>query len=66
MPPHVIASEGELPEVGVDCAYMGPEGAQVVFVRKCKSTVFLAATQVPEKGVPMPMLWHSWLVGCAV
>ena len=27
--PHAVVSEGELPEVGVDYAYLGPEGSQV-------------------------------------
>ena len=49
--PRVIAPEGELQEVGVDYAYMGPEGSQVtILVCKCKRTGCLAATQVPEKG----------------
>ena len=26
--PHVVVSEGELPEVGVDYAYLGPEGSK--------------------------------------
>ena len=50
--PHVSVPEGELPEVGVDYANMGPEGSQVtILVCKCKRTRYLAATQVPEKGM---------------
>ena len=50
--PHAVVSEGELPEVGVDYAYLGPEGSQVtILVCKCKRTGCLAATQVPEKGM---------------
>ena len=49
---HVSVLEGELPEVGVDCACMGPEGSRVtILVCKCKRTGCLAATQVPEKGM---------------
>ena len=34
--PHVIAPEGESPEVGVDYAHMGSEGSQVtILVCKC-------------------------------
>ena len=52
MSPHVSVPEGELPEVGVDYAYMGLEGSQVtILVCKCKRTGCLAATQVPEKGM---------------
>ena len=29
MSPHAIVSEGELPDVGVDYAYLGPEGSQL-------------------------------------
>ena len=37
--PHAVVSEGELPEVGVDYAYLGPEGSQVtILVCKCKRT----------------------------
>ena len=36
---HAVVSEGELPEVGVDYAYHGPEGSQVtILVCKCKRT----------------------------
>ena len=49
--PHMIAPEGELPEVGVDNAYMGPESQVTILVCKCKRTGCLAATQVPEKGI---------------
>ena len=50
--PHVSVPEGELPEVGVDYAYMGPEVSQVtILVCKCKRTGCQAATQVPEKGM---------------
>ena len=49
---HTIVFEGELPEVGVDYAYLGLEGSQVtILVCKCKRTECLAATQVPEKGM---------------
>ena len=49
MSPHVSVLEGELPEVGVDHAYMGPEGSQVTILAcKCKRR-FPAGTQVPEK-----------------
>ena len=35
--PHVSVPEGELPEIGIDCAYMGPEGSQVtILVCICK------------------------------
>ena len=52
MSPHVSVPDGELPEVGVDYAYVGPEGSQVtILVCKCKRTGCLAATQVPEKGM---------------
>ena len=38
MSPHVIAPEGELPEVGVDFACMGPEGSQeTILVCNCKT-----------------------------
>ena len=50
--PHVAAPAGELPEVGADYAYLGPEGAQVtLLVVKDKKTGCLGATQVPNKGV---------------
>ena len=50
--PHVSVLEGEFPEVGVDYAYMGPEGSQVtILVCKCKRIACLTATQVPEKGM---------------
>ena len=50
--PHAEAPEGELPEVGADYAYLGPEGSQVTLLAcKCKRTGCLAATQVPAKGV---------------
>ena len=43
--PHAVVSEGELPEVGVDYAYLGPEGSQgTILVCKCKRTGCLAAT----------------------
>ena len=43
--PHAVVSEGELPEVGVDHAYLGPEGSQVtILMCKCKRTGCLAAT----------------------
>ena len=50
--PQAVVSEGELPEVGVDYAYLGPEKSQVtILVCKCKRTRCLAATQVREKGM---------------
>ena len=50
--PYASVPEGELPEVGVDYAYMGPEASQVsILVCKCKRTACLAAAQVPEKGM---------------
>ena len=53
--PHVSVLEGELPGVGVDYAYMGPEGSDVtIFVCKSKRTGCLAATQVPKKGHACP------------
>ena len=64
--PHMIAPEGELPEVGVDYAYMGPEGSQVTnLVCKCKGTGCLAATEVPEKGIHVYSLafFAGWLRG---
>ena len=30
--PHVSVPEGDLPEVGIDYAYMGPEGSQVTIL----------------------------------
>ena len=64
--PHAVVSEGELPEVGVDYAYLGPEGSQVtILVCKCKRTGCLAATQVPEKGMNVYALafFTGWLRG---
>ena len=64
--PHAVVSEGELPEVGVDYAYLGPEGSQVtILVCKCKRTGCLAATQVPEKGMNVYALAFltGWLRG---
>ena len=64
--PHAVVSEGELSEVGVDCAYLGPEGSQVtIIVCKCKRTGCLAATQVPEKGMNVYALafFNGWLRG---
>ena len=50
--PHAVVYEGDLPEVGVDYAYLGLEGSQVtILVCKCKRTGCLAATQAPEKGM---------------
>ena len=66
MSPHVSVPEGELPEVGVDYAHMGPEGSQVtILVCKCKRTGCLAATQVPEKGMNAyaPAFFTGWLRG---
>ena len=63
---HAVVSEGELPEVGVDYAYLGPEGSQVtILVCKCKRTGCLAATQVPEKGMNVYALafFTGWLRG---
>ena len=43
--PHAVVSEGELPEVGVDYAYLGPEVSEVtICVCKCKRTGCLAST----------------------
>ena len=59
VPPHVSVPEGKLPEVGVDNAYMGPEGSQVtILVCKCKR-------QVPEKGMNAYALafFIGWLRG---
>ena len=64
--PHAVVSEGELPEVGVDHAYLVPEGSQVtILVCKCKRTGCLAATQVPEKGMNVcaPAFFTGWLRG---
>ena len=64
--PHAVVSEGELPEVGVDYAYLGPEGSQVtILVCKCKRTGCLAARQVPEKGLNVYALafFTGWLPG---
>ena len=30
--PHAVVPEGELPEVGVDYAHLGPEGSQVTIL----------------------------------
>ena len=59
--PHVRVLEGEMPEVGVDYAYLGPEGSQVTI----KRTRCLAATQVPEKGMNVYDLafFTGWLRG---
>ena len=64
MSPHVSVLEGELPGVGVDYAYMGPEGSDVtIFVCKSKRTGCLAATQVPKKGMHAHALalFTGWL-----
>ena len=64
--PHAVVSEGELPEVGVDYASLGPEGSQVtILVCKCKRTGCLAATQVPETGMNVYALAFitGWLRG---
>ena len=66
MSPHASVPEGELPEVGVDYACMGPEGSQVtIWVCKCKRTGCLASTQVPEKGMNAyaPAFFAGWLRG---
>ena len=66
MSPHVSVPEGELPEVGVDYAYTGPEGSQVtILVCKDKRTGCLAVTQVPEKGMNASALafFTGWLRG---
>ena len=56
--PHFSAPEGELSEVGVDYAYYGPTGRQVMLLGcEDKRTGCLAATQVPAKGV-------DCLLGC--
>ena len=51
-----------MPEVGVDYAYMGPEGPQVTILELAGS---LAATQVPEKGLNAYVLafFAGWLRG---
>ena len=65
MSPHVSVPQGELLQVGVDYAYLGPEGSQVtILVRKCKRTGCLAATQVAEKGMNVYAL--AFFTGCAV
>ena len=52
-----VVREGELREVGVDYAYLGPEGSQVtILVWKCKRTGCLASIQVPEKGMNVYVL----------
>ena len=61
-----VVSEGELTEVGVDFADLGPEGSQVtILVCKCKRTGCLAAKQVPEKGMNVCALalFTGWLRG---
>ena len=53
-------------KLGVDYAYLGPEGSQVtILVCKCKRTGCLAATQVLEKGVNVYVLafFTGWLRG---
>ena len=65
--PHAVVSERELPEIGVDYAYLGagriPEWT--ILVCKCKRTGCLAATQVPEKGMKVYALafFTGWLRG---
>ena len=64
--PRAVVSEGELPEDGVDYAYLGPEGSQVtILLSKCKRTGCQAATQVPEKGMNVHALafFAGWLRG---
>ena len=64
--PHAVVSESQLPEIGVDFAYLGPEGSQVtIFACKCKRIGCLAATQVPEKGMNVYALafFTGWLRG---
>ena len=63
--PHVSVPEGESPEVGVDNAYMGPEGSQVtILVCKCKRTGCLAATHFPEgMNANVPAFFTGWLRG---
>ena len=59
---HVSVLEGELLDVGVDYACMGPERSQVtILVCKCKRTGCLAATQVPEKGMNAYALAFWWM-----
>ena len=49
--PHAVASEGELPEVGVDYAYLGPEGSQVtILVCKRKRTFVPGCDTVASEG----------------
>ena len=66
--PLAVVSEGELREVGVDYAYLGPEGSRVtILVCKCKRTGCLAATQVPEKGMNVyARAFFSLPDGCVV
>ena len=61
--PHAVVSEGELPEVGVECAYLGSQ--VTILVCKCKRTGCLAATQVPENGMNVYALafFTGWLRG---
>ena len=61
--PHAVVSERELPEVGVDYAYLGPPGSQVtIFGVQVQTHV---ATQVPEKGMNVyaPAFFTGWLRG---
>ena len=61
---HVSVLEGELPEVGVDAAYMGLEGSQVtILVCKCKRTGCLAATGAREGHGPGVLCWMAARLG---
>ena len=63
--PHAIVSDGELPEVGVDNAYLGPEGSQVtILVCKCKRTGCLAATREGHECLCSSLLyWMAARIG---
>ena len=61
-----LSLKGSCQKLGVDYAYLGPEGSQVtILVCKCKRTGCWAATQAPEKGMNVYAL-DSSLDGCAV
>eukprot|EP00971_Amphidinium_carterae_P256519 5093365-Amphidinium_carterae.1 len=63
---HRAQPEGELPEIGADYAYLGPDGSQVtLLVLKDRRTGCLAATQVPAKSAEPYALGFTvgWLRG---